>query len=210
MLFAGSRSPIKKTLVARERSEERRTAFLNDLAPYLQQPERLVFLDESGFNTAMTRGYARAPSHLRAVGKVARNHGLNYTLICAVSLAGPLAPLVIDGPLNAEVFEWYVREILCPTLSSGQVVVLDNLSSHHRASIRTLIEARSCTLLYLSPYSPDFNPIEMMFSKVKAWVRGGNWRTAETLMHGIGQALQAVTGLNIFGWFRHAYPDAFL
>ncbi len=94
--MAASRSRTKKTLVARERSEERRSAFLNDLAPYLQQPERLVFLDESGFNTAMTRGYARAPSHLRALGQVARNHGLNYTLICAVSLAGPLAPLVIE------------------------------------------------------------------------------------------------------------------
>ena len=103
-----------------------------------------------------------------------------------------------------------MREILCPTLSSGQGVILDNLSSHHRASVRTLIEARGCTLLYLSPYSPDFNPIEMMFSKIKAWVRGGNWRTAETLMQGIGQALQAVTRPNIFGWFRHAHPDAFL
>lgn len=185
-------------------------AFLNDLAPYLQQPERLVFLDESGFNMAMTRGYARAPSHLRAVGQVARNHGLNYTLICAVSLAGPSAPLVIDGALNGDVFEWYVRNILCPTLKLGQVVVLDNLSSHHRASLRTLIEASGCTLLYLSPYSPDLNPIELMFSKIKAWMRGGRWRTAETLMHGIGQALQAVTRPNIFGWFRHAHPSVFL
>lgn len=208
--MAASRSRTKKTLVARERSEERRTAFLNDLAPYLQQPERLVFLDESGFNTAMTRGYARAPSHLRAVGQVARNHGLNYTLICAVSLAGPLAPLVIDGPLNGEVFEWYVRNILCPTLRPGQVVVLDNLSSHHRASIRTLITARGCSVLYLSPYSPDFNPIEMLFSKLKALVRGAGWRTAETLMHGIGQALQAVTRLDIFGWFKHAHPELHL
>ena len=73
-----------------------------------------MFLDESGFNTAMTRGYAHAPSHLRAVGRVARNHGLNYILICAMSLVGPLALLVIDGPLNGEVFEWYVREVLCP------------------------------------------------------------------------------------------------
>ena len=112
-LNISSRSSIKKTLVARERNEERHAAFLNALKPYLQQPERLVFLDESGFNTSMTREYARAPSDLldqgsaddpawslRAVGRVARNHGLTYTLICAMSLAGPVAPLVIGGALN--------------------------------------------------------------------------------------------------------------
>lgn len=106
----------KKTLVAREPSEERRTAFLNELQPYLRKPQQLVFLDESGFNTSMTRG-----------------HGLSYTLICAVSLAGPLAPRVIEGAMNGVTFEGYVREFLCPALIPGQGVVLDNLSSHHRA-----------------------------------------------------------------------------
>ena len=171
-------SPIKKTRVAQERSEERRTAFLNDLQPYLLHPERLVFLDERGFHTAMTRGYARAPRHPRAVCAVPRNHGQNQSLICALSLAGPIAPLVIDGPVNGEVFEWDVREELCPALSAGQVVILENLSSHHRASIRTLVEAQGCTLLYLSPYSPDFNPIELLSSKLKAWVRGDAPRRA--------------------------------
>jgi DDE superfamily endonuclease len=156
--FSGTKSPITKTLVARERSEERRAAFLNDLAPYLNEPQRLVFVDESGFNTAMTRSYARAPSHLRAVDGVPRNHGRNDTLVCAVSLVGPLAPLVLDGPMTALVFEWYVREHLCPTLVKGQVVVMDNLSSHRRPVIRTLIEAAGCILLYLLSYSPDFNP----------------------------------------------------
>ncbi|WP_407541663.1 IS630 family transposase (plasmid) [Deinococcus radiomollis] len=200
----------KKTLVARERREERRAAFLNDLAPYLQTPSQMVFLDESGFNTAMTRGYARAPSHLRAVGQVARNHGLNQTLICGLRLAGPLAPLVIPGAVNGETFEWYVREQLCPALEPGQVLVMDNLSSHHRASVRTLIEARGCTLLYLSPYSPDFNPIEMMFSKLKALVRGGGWSNLDTLMDAIGRALQSVTLSDTCGWFRHAHPSMFL
>ena len=169
-----------------------------------------MFLDESGFNTAMTRGYARAPSHLRAIGQVARNHGVNYTLICAMSLAGPVAPLVIDGAKNGVTFEWYVREFLCPALIPGQLVVLDNLSSHHRASARTLIEAQDCTVLYLSPYSPDFNPIEMMFSKIKALVRGDTWTSVQTLFDSIGQALQAVTPANLFGWFRHAHPSMFL
>lgn len=206
----GSRSAIKKTLVAQERSEERRAAFLNDLAPYLQQPQRLVFLDESGFNTAMTRGYARAPSHLRAIGRITRNHGLNDTLVCGLSLAGPLVGLVIDGAMNGVTFEWYVREWLCPALIPGQVVILDHLSSHHRASIRPLIEACHCTVLYLSPYSPDFNPIELMFSKLKALVRGGHWHSVQTLFDSIGQALQAVTPANLFGWFRHAHPSIFL
>ena len=169
-----------------------------------------MFLDESGFNTAMTRGYARAPSHSRAVGQVARNHGLNQTLICVLRLAGPVAPLVIPGAVNGDTFEWYVREQLCSTLTPGQVVVMDNLSSHHRASVRTLIEARGCTLLYFSPYSPDFNPIEMMFSKLKALVRAGGWSSVETLIDAIGRALQAVTPSDTFGWFRHAHPPMFL
>ena len=101
-----------------------------------------------------------------------RAYDKNHTLICALSLAGPLAPLVIEGALNGEFFEWYVQNQLCSTLSPGQVVATDNLSSHHRASIRTLIEAQECTLLYLSPYSPDFNPVKMLFSKLKALLRG--------------------------------------
>ena len=108
-----------------------------------------MFLDESEFNTAVTRDYARAPSTERVTCPVVRACGKNHTLICALSLAGPLAPLVIEGAVNGELFEWYVQHQLCPTLSPGQVV-MDNLSSHHRASIRTLIEAQKCTLLYLS------------------------------------------------------------
>ena len=169
-----------------------------------------MFLDESGFHTAMTRGYARAFSHERAVGIVPRNHGLNHTLICGLGLAGPLAELVIEGAVNGEVFEGYVRQVLCPALQPGQVVVLDNLSSHHRASVRTLIEAAGCTLLFLSPYSPDFNPIEMLFSKLKAFVRGRAWRLVNDLITGIGLALVTVTTENILGWFKHAHPGLLL
>lgn len=132
-------------MVAKERCEERRASFLNDLAPHLLTPECLVFLDESGFHTAITRGYARAPSHQRAVGVVPRNHRINHTLICTLTLAGPVARLVMDGAVNGINFEWYVREILRP----GQVVVLDNLSSYHPASVRTLVETCGCTLVYL-------------------------------------------------------------
>ncbi|AZI44970.1 transposase (plasmid) [Deinococcus psychrotolerans] len=120
----------------------------------------------------MTRGYGRAPSDQRAFDRVPRNRGRNQTLICALSLAGPQAAIVLDGVA----FEWYVREILCPTLKPGQVVMMDNLSSHHRASIRTLIQAHGGEVMFTSPYSPDFNPIELMFSKLKALGRSGAWR----------------------------------
>ncbi|AZI42642.1 IS630 family transposase [Deinococcus psychrotolerans] len=200
----------KKTLVARERREELRTQFLNDLAPYLQTPNRLVFLDESGFHIAMTRGYGRAPSDQRAVDRVPRNRGRNQTLICALSLAGPQAAIVLDGALDGIAFEWYVREILCPTLKPGQVVVMDNLSSHHRASIRTLIQTHGSEVMFTSPYSPDFNPIELMFSKLKALVRSGAWRVVTELYDAIGVALDAVSETDIRHWFKHAHPKILL
>ncbi len=169
-----------------------------------------MFLDESGFHIVMTRGYGRAPSHQRAIDRVPRNHGRNQTLICALSLLGSQAAFVIDGALDSEVFEWYVREILCPTLKEDQVVVMDNLSSHHRASIRTLVEARGCTLLFTSPDSPDFNPIELMFSKIKALVRGGARRVVTELHDAIGVALNAVSDGDVLRWFKHAYPKILL
>lgn len=191
-------------MVARERCEERRSAFLNDLQPYLQQLERLVFVDESGFHTAMSRRYARAFSHQRAIGVMPRNHGRNYTLLCALGLAGPLAPLVLDGPVTGERFEFYIEHELCPVLREGQVVVMDNLSSHHRASIRTLITARGCELMYLPPYSPDFNPIEWLFSLLKAVLRGDARRSVAELIQGIGQALETVSSLDFQSWFQRA------
>jgi DDE superfamily endonuclease len=169
-----------------------------------------VFVDESGFNTAMTRGHARAPSHLRAVDAVPHNHGRNDTLVCAVSLVGPLAPLILDGPMTGLVFEWCVREHLCPTLVKGQVVIMDDLSSHRRPITRTLLEEAGCTLLYLCAYSPDFSPIELFFSKLKAVVRGAAWHTVDTLMDGIDTANNAVTQADLAHWFKHAHPSVLL
>ncbi|WP_139806462.1 IS630 family transposase [Deinococcus hopiensis] len=198
----------KKTLVASERSEEHRQQFLNDLAPYLTHPEQLVFLDKRGFHTAMTRGYARAHRSERAQGHVPRDHGRNQTLICARQLTGPMVPFVLTGAVHGSAFEWYVRHLLCPALQPGQVVVMGNLSSHHRASVRVLIEARGCQLLFLPPYSPDLGPIEMMFSKIKAVVRARACRTIDSLISTLGTALQAVRAQDITAWFRHAYPSA--
>ncbi len=172
--------------------------------------EQFIFLDESGFNTSMTRRYARAHSTLRAFGTVPRNHGINYTLICGLQLSGSMGELIIDGPVNGLVFEHYIRETLCPQLREGQTVVMDNLSSHHRESIRGLIEEKGCKLLYLPPYSPDFNPIELMLSKVKALVRGWGKRTAEELIQAVWNALAAVSRSDILGWFRCAYPGMLL
>ncbi|QII20354.1 IS630 family transposase [Deinococcus wulumuqiensis R12] len=201
----GMGSPIKKTLVASERNEELRTQFQGDISAVLPTPAKLVFLDECGFNTALTRLYGRAPSHQRATGQTPRNWGKNQTLICALQASGPFAPLVIEGAVNGTIFEWYIREVLCPALTPGQVVVLDNLSAHHRASVKQLIEERGCTLLFLPPYSPDFNPIEMMFSKLKALIRAGQWREVHLLIEAIGLALSQVSLKDIFGWFTHVY-----
>jgi transposase len=158
----------------------------------------------------MIRGDARAPSDQRAVCRVPRNWGKNHTLICTLGLTGPMAPLVVEGSVNGAVFEWYVREMLCPTLQPGQVVVMDNLSSHHRASIRTLIEAQGCELMFLPPYSPDFNPIELMFSKLKALLRGQARRTLDALLAALGAALDAVTGQEAASYLRHAHPTVSL
>lgn len=166
----------------------------------------MVCLDESGFNSAMTRSYARAPRGQRAHAQVPRNHGKNLTLLCALSLRGPQAELVIEGAVNAQVFETYVQEVLCPTLRPGQTVLMDNLASHKRANIRHLIEATGCQLIYLPPYSPDFNPIEMLFSKLKALLRGWAARSADAVIAALGSALASVTPTDILGWFAHALP----
>jgi len=203
-------SRIKKTRVASEQNEELRAQFQANLAPLLQTPEQLIFLDESGFHIAMTRGYARAPRGQRAACRVPRNWGQNHTLICTLGLTGPMAPLVVEGSVNGAVFEWYVREVLCPSLLPGQVVVMDNLSSHHRASIRTLIQDQGCELMFLPPYSPDFNPIELMFAKLKALLRGQAQRTVKTLLAALWAALDAITGQEAARWLKHAHPTASL
>lgn len=206
MRSVGWGSRIKKTVRAAEQSEELRTQFLTAIGSLLRDPQALVCLDESGFHTSMSRRYARAPKRQRAICAVPRNHGKNLTLLCALSITGPQAALVIEGAVNATVFEGYVAQVLCPTLRPGQVVLMDNLSSHKRASIRTLIEAVGCTLLYLPPYSPDFNPIEGLFSKLKALLRGWAEREQQGVIAAIGRALQQVTPQDVRGWIKHAFP----
>ena len=121
--------------------------------------KRLVVVDESGSNIALTPLYARAPKGQRAHGSVPRNRGKNTTLLASLSLAGIGAAMIIEGSVNALAFEAYVEHILAPSLSAGQIVLLDNLSAHKGAQVRQLIEARGCELLFLPAYSPDYSPI---------------------------------------------------
>ena len=167
--------------------------------------KRLVFVDESGFHTSMTRLRARAPKGKRAYGKVPRNRGKNTTLIAAITLEGGMgAPMTVEGATDSEAFEAYVEHFLAPTLREGQVVVLDGLGAHRPKRIRELVEARGADLVFLPSYSPELNPIEEAFSKVKALVRKEGARLSEALVEAIGRALAAVTAEDAAGWFAHA------
>lgn len=152
----------------------------------------------------MTRLHARAPKGERAYGKVPRNRGKNTTLIAAITLGGAMgAPMTIEGGTNKEVFESYLKHFLVPELEAGQVVVMDNLGAHLPDKVRELIESKGAYLVYLPTYSPDLNPIEEAFSKVKQLVRKAEARTREALMEAIAQALRAVTPEEAAGWFSN-------
>src|SRR5215207_6544051 len=193
----------KKSKIASEREEEMRGLWRWLASRF--DARRLVFVDESGFNTSMTRLYARAPRGKRAYGKVPRNRGKNTTLIAAITLEGAMGEsMTVEGATDSEAFEVYVEHFLAPTLEKGQVVVLDGLGAHRPKRIRELIEARGADLVFLPSYSPDFNPIEEAFSKVKALVRKEGARVREALVEAIGRALAAVTTEDAAGWFAHA------
>jgi transposase len=197
----------KKTLEASERKEEERIQW-REQAKGLD-PSKLVFLDESGSNIALTRLYARAPRGKRVRGSIPRNRRKNMTLLASLSLAGIGETMMIEGSANAQVFEIYIDQILAPSLQTGQIVIMDNLSTHKGQKVRKAIEARGCQLLFLPAYSPDFSPIEEAFSKVKAALRRAGARTHEALQQAIEQALLTVTAADASGWFNHCgYPPA--
>ncbi len=164
---------------------------------------QLVFVDECGTHTSMTRRYARAPKGERAYGSVPRNRGKNTTLLASMGLEGMGACLVVEGATTKVIFEAYVERVLAPTLSPGQVVVMDNLTAHKGSRVRELVEERGCQLLYLPPYSPDFSPIEEAFSKLKAMLKKASARTREALLEAIAAALSAVTPEDARGFFGH-------
>ncbi len=164
---------------------------------------RLVFVDEMGSNTALSSLFAWARRGERAHGKAPRNRGKNTTLLASMSAEGMGSCLAVVGSATKAVFESYVERVLAPSLSPGQVVVLDNLAAHKGERVRELVEERGCELLFLPPYSPDLNPIEEAFSKIKALVRKTEARTREALIEALGRALDTVTAQDARGFFGH-------
>jgi transposase len=168
------------------------------------ETEQLVFVDEMGTNTSLSPVYAWAPKGQRAYSSVPRNRGANTTVLSSMSAEEGMGPsLTVEGSTTSVVFETYVEQVLAPTLRRGQVVVLDNLSAHKGERIRELIEGRGCELIYLPSYSPDFNPIEEAFSKIKRLVRKAEARTREALVEAIGSALSAVSSKDARSFFEH-------
>ncbi len=188
-------------MAASERSQEERASWREQVKE--REASQLVVVDECGSNIALTPLYARAPKGQRATDSVPRNRGKNTTLIASVTLEGVGASMILEGATNAAAFEAYLEHILVPSLHSGQVVVMDNLRVHKSARVRQLIEEAGCQVLFLPAYSPDFSPIEEMFSKVKAFLRRMKARTREALEEAITQALLEVTSHDAHGWFEH-------
>ena len=165
--------------------------------------EDFVFIDESGVNRAMTRLYARSARNTRAFGSAPRNWGANVSILGALCLRGPLEAMCINGATDGRVFLTYLKEVLVPQLWPGAVVVMDNLGAHKVKGVRELIEAAGARLLYLPPYSADFNPIEPAWSKLKTYLRAVAVRTSEALDRAIAQGLKTINAKDAHGFFAH-------
>jgi len=166
-------------------------------------PAHLVFIDETGTSTNMARTRGRAKRGCRLVGRVPHGHWKITTFVAGLRRDGLSAPFVIDRPMNGTIFLAYVTRCLVPTLRSGDIVVMDNLKPHKTKGVREAIEAAGATLLYLPPYSPDLNPIELAFAKLKALLRKAAERTIETLWNRIGALLDDFTPSECASYFRH-------
>jgi transposase len=165
--------------------------------------ERLVFVDEMGTNVSHSPLYAWSRRGKRAFCSAPKNWGKNVTLLASITRRGLGPCLAVEGATTREVFEAYLECVLAPTLGPGHMVVMDNLSSHKGERVKEIIERRGCELLYLPPYSPDLNPIEQAFSKVKGLLRKAEARTREALIEAMGQALSAVSARDARGFFGH-------
>lgn len=164
-----------------------------------------MFADESGFNLAMIPEYAYAPKGERALASVPKNRGGNTSLIAAISLHdGVTAPMTLSGSIDGLAFEVWVREVLGPHLRPGQVVIIDRLNVHRRRRVKELIEASGCKVMFLPSYSPDLNPIEWAFSKIKNFVKAAKARTPDALDEAIAQAIKSVTLQDVRAWFELA------
>jgi transposase len=168
------------------------------------ESERLVFVDEMGAHTSLAPLYGYSRKGERVHLQVPRNRGMNTTLLASMTLGGMGETMAVEGSTNREVFEAYVEHVLAPTLEAGKVVVMDNLSSHKPARVKELIESRGCELIYLPAYSPDLNPIEEAFAKLKGMLRRAGARTKDALVEALGEAISAVSAQDAQGYFEHA------
>lgn len=164
---------------------------------------RLIFVDESGVNLAMTRRYARAPRGVRAHGAVPRNYGQNLTVLAAIDCRGIRAALLVPGATDGDVFRVFVHKVLVPQLRPGDVVVWDNLRAHQVAGVSEAVSATGAELHCLPPYSPDYNPIEQAWSKIKTFLRAAGARTRRKLHRSLQAALRQVTARDARAWFAH-------
>ena len=201
-----TRSRSKKTLHAAEQDRpdvaEARTA-LRAEQPKLRV-KRLVFIDETAVTTKMVRLYGRAPVGQRLVAKGPHGHWKTLTLVAALRVDGVMAPYVIDGPMDGPAFIAYVEQVLAPTLRKGDIVFMDNLRTHKVVGVREAIEAVGAKVRYLPPYSPDLNPIENLYSKIKSGLRKGAARTVDALTKLVGSSIKAIASSECAGYFRHA------
>lgn len=165
--------------------------------------EHLLFIDESGVNLALTRTHGRAAPGERVVEGVPQNYGSNFTLLAALGLSGLSAPWMLEGSVDTESFQVYLKQVLGPTLRPGDIVVMDNLSVHKVSGLTELLTARGARLEYLPPYSPDLNPIEKCWSKIKTSLRKAKARTVEALEQALKEAFASITDSDARAWFAH-------
>ena len=162
-----------------------------------------MFVDECSTNTSLSPNYGWSRRGQRVYLMVPRNWGANITLLSSMSLEGMGTSLAVEGATTREVFETYIEKVLAPALTPGQIVVMYNLSAHKGPRVRELIEGRGCELIYLPPYSPDLNPIEEAFAKIKGLLRSAGVRSRETLIEAMGKSLEAVRASDARGFFEH-------
>ena len=171
------------------------------------EPERLVFIDETGASTKMARRHGRARRGERCRAPVPHGHWRTTTFIGGLRLEGMTAPMVLDGAMHGTAFLAYVQQVLVPTLSPGDIVIMDNLPAHKLAAARQAIEAAGAELRFLPPYSPDFNPIEMAFSKLKAFLKKTAARTIDDLWDAVARAIQTFSPTECQNYFAAAGYD---
>ena len=165
--------------------------------------QRLRFLDEAGATTILTRLYARAVGGNRTTEAVPRNYGASTSMISTMGVSGAEATMLVEGSVDTLVFNAYCEQVLRPTLQAGDVIVLDNLGVHRASRIEEITRSCGARVIWLPPYSPDFSPIELMWSKVKTYLRRVKARTQEELEEAIRAALETITASDCLNWFRH-------